>query len=152
MKVLGFSTPEFPLSKRSFKELRTQFSVFRGQFKDLSGPMSELRQRLPEIAKIKELREPITEFRDQIEIWRERMMSFVREMVLVQAAADRSVFQVKPGDEGWVIFEKSSNIQFKTYPRKQDAIRAAKKMAREKSAELDVLTKQGSVQHHFSFL
>lgn len=60
-------------------------------------------------------------------------------------------FQVRATDDGWMVSERGSSLPLKVYSRKADAVKQARKMAREYNVEMDVFTRQGELQESRSY-
>ena len=50
-------------------------------------------------------------------------------------------YEVRPVDEGWMIFEKSSTLPVKLHARKSDAVREARELATLSGAKVKVFKK-----------
>ena len=74
-----------------------------------------------------------------------RSIDAINRLVRGQALASR--YEVKPAfGDGWMITQRGSSIPLRIFRKKTDAVREAKKLARESHAELNVFQRDGSVQ------
>jgi hypothetical protein len=63
----------------------------------------------------------------------------------------KSIYEVRPIEDGWMIAEKGSAVPLRIFVKKQEAIREARQMARENHTEVEVFNRNGSLQNHYSF-
>jgi hypothetical protein len=63
----------------------------------------------------------------------------------------RSIFEVRRAQDGWMIAEKGSAIPLRVFVKKPEAIREARRMAREHRTDLDIFGRNGEHQNHYSF-
>ncbi len=81
-----------------------------------------------------------------------RMMKGASRWITLPVEWMRSrAYQVRPVDDGWMIAERGSSVPLVVFNKKTEALRAAKKMAQEKKAALDIYTRTGSLQATLSF-
>lgn len=62
-----------------------------------------------------------------------------------------SAFQVRATQDGWMVAERGSSLPLRVFSKKADAIREAKKMAKQFKADVDIFTKQGELQNSQSY-
>jgi hypothetical protein len=63
-----------------------------------------------------------------------------------------SAYQVRRAEDGWMVVASGSSVPLFVYQTKQQAIKQAKKIAREQRAHVDIFTKTGSLQARHSFV
>lgn len=122
----------------SLQQLKTQFKTQIRPYVKSRGLQTRIKKVMDKVPK-------------PLEAWRDRAADFLTEWLDIRGLMDRSTFEVKPSDEGWRVIDKTTNEEVKTYIHKREAIRAAKRLAREQHAAVDVFTKQGTIQNHFSY-
>lgn len=64
----------------------------------------------------------------------------------------KSIYEVRPIEDGWMIAEKGSARPLRVFAKKQEAIREARRLARERHMSVDVFTRSGSHQNRYSFM
>lgn len=63
-----------------------------------------------------------------------------------------SRYEVRPAfGDGWMITQKGSTLPIRIFKKKTDAVREAKKLARDSHAELNVFQRNGRVQSRLLF-
>ncbi len=78
-----------------------------------------------------------------------RWTSFV--LSLPQTYMGTAAYQVRAGSDGWMITERGSKLALEVFAKKNEAVRAAKRLARAHKAHLDVFSRQGALQTRQSF-
>lgn len=68
-----------------------------------------------------------------------------------ETVAGKSVYEVRRAEDGWMIAEKGSGAPLRVFVKKQEAIREARRMARQHRTELDIFGRDGELQNHYSF-
>ena len=63
----------------------------------------------------------------------------------------KGAFEVRPSSDGWMVARAGSSLPLHVFAKKPDAIKEAKRLAREKKTHVDVFTRQGSLQMRQSF-
>ncbi len=70
----------------------------------------------------------------------------VGQWVSLPGLNGKLVYEVRSAEEGWKIVERGSRIPLRLFANKKDAIKEARKMARDHKAPLEVFTRNGIVQ------
>jgi hypothetical protein len=70
---------------------------------------------------------------------------------LAGRAGFTSRFEVRAGDDGWMITQRGSSLPLRVFKKKGDAVREAKKMAKDMKAQLNVFQKNGRLQSSLVF-
>lgn len=71
---------------------------------------------------------------------------------LANGSALPSRYEVRPAfGDGWMITQRGSTLPLRVFRKKADAVREAKKLARESHAELNVFQRDGRVQTRLLF-
>lgn len=55
-------------------------------------------------------------------------------------------FEVRSVEDGWMVARRGSNLPMRVFPRKQDAVKEANKIAADLQAQVHVFTKTGKLQ------
>lgn len=63
----------------------------------------------------------------------------------------KSAFEVKYTDDGWMITRQGSSIPLRVFPKKQDAVREARRMGKSLRTEVSIFNREGTLQQHQSY-
>lgn len=81
----------------------------------------------------------------------QRLLRQAGQLMKIPGLVGRTAYEVKPTSDGWMVALRGSTLPLRVFAKKQDAIREGKRMARSQKSELDIFTRQGSLQTHQSF-
>jgi hypothetical protein len=71
---------------------------------------------------------------------------------LASGMALASRYEVRPAfGDGWMITQRGSSLPLRIFKKKSDAVREAKKLAKDSHAELNVFQRNGRVQSRLLF-
>jgi 2-hydroxychromene-2-carboxylate isomerase len=87
-----------------------------------------------------------------LEKLRKGALRVASRLVTRSDAKVKFIYEVRPVEDGWMIAEKGSELPLRIFVKKQDAIREARRMAREHHTQVDVFGRDGSRQNQYSFV
>lgn len=79
--------------------------------------------------------EAVDRFSERVVGYTRRAISAASRWMNVPGLMLKSVYEVRPTSDGWMIAERGSSSLLRVFPKKQDAIREASKMGRNHKAE-----------------